>query len=113
MAFTVNNFALQTPIFGGNPGEIIFTPHNYEKINARYDLVLDAHERDGGIYLNLTYKTGLFKRTTVEKMGQRYLDILKQVLENRDIKLEEITIDYDLLNVKPGILQEDKDDFDF
>jgi acyl carrier protein len=113
VAFTVNNFALQTPIFGGNPGEILFTPHNYEKINARYDLVLDAHERDGGIYLNLTYKTGLFKRTTVEKMGQRYLDILKQVLENKDIKLEEITIDYDLLNVKPGILQEDKDDFDF
>jgi acyl carrier protein len=113
VAFTVNNFALQTPIFGGNPGEIIFTPHNYEKINARYDLVLDAHERGGGIYLNLTYKKGLFKRTTVEKMGQRYLDILKQVLENRDIKLEEITIDYDLLNVKPGILQEDKDDFDF
>ena len=46
-------------------------------------------------------------------MADHFVEILRQAVENRDVKLGDIEISYDLLEVKADMLQEDKGDFNF
>ena len=65
------------------------------------------------IQLTLEYSTSLFKPSTAEKILQRYIDIAKQVIENKHIKLKDIRISHQLLKPKVIPPQEDDGDFDF
>ncbi|NIM10484.1 MAG: amino acid adenylation domain-containing protein [Candidatus Aminicenantes bacterium] len=63
---------------------------------TKFDLVLQAGEGQGKIYLSLSYSTKLFKRSTAEKMSQHYQEVLQQVLENRKVKLGDIHLSHKL-----------------
>lgn len=57
-----------------------------------YDLTLEAVETPDRISLGIEYNARLFKRETVEKWGEAYLHLLKQVLNQRSIALDSIEI---------------------
>jgi hypothetical protein len=49
-----------------------------------------------GISIILNYSTVLFKHSTAEKIKEHYNEILQQVLENREIKLNDIQLSHKL-----------------
>jgi hypothetical protein len=71
-----------------------------------------AIETDGTINFTVRYYTALYKRSTVEKMIEHYIEILKQVVENLEIKLKDIVISLDFLEVPSNILDEVKGEFE-
>jgi amino acid adenylation domain-containing protein len=72
---------------------------------ARYDLVVVAVEAGGTIEMNFEYSTSLFKSSTIEKMGQRCLEILEQVLENKKTALKDIEMSHEYIEAKPSSIQ--------
>ncbi len=50
----------------------------------------------------LEYSTALFKPSTIEKMAQRYIQVIEQVVENKTLKIKEIKIVHDLIEARPA-----------
>jgi non-ribosomal peptide synthetase component F len=86
------------------------TPSN---MPTQYDLHIEALEDGNKINMLFSYSVKLFKQTTIEKMACRFQDILHQVLENIDVKIQDITFTHDLLNVSSNIYTGDQEDFEF
>ena len=63
--------------------------------------------------MSLEYSTELYKESTARKIIRHYMEILKQILDNRDIKLKALAISHDLITADTGIIQDEQDDFDF
>ncbi|MCP4214190.1 MAG: amino acid adenylation domain-containing protein, partial [bacterium] len=78
---------------------------------CQFDLILDAEESGAEIRMNLAFAVALFKRKTVERLTERYIEILEQVADNADLKLKDITISHDRLEIKTNISLDD--DFGF
>jgi phthiocerol/phenolphthiocerol synthesis type-I polyketide synthase E len=87
--------------------------HQFENKASKTDLRLGTTVMKNTIIMKFTYATALFKRTTVEKMAKRYIDILNQVLENHEVKLSDIILSHRLVMAKSNILQEKESDFGF
>ena len=88
-------------------------PYVFEKKTSRFDLFLEGTQRKETIHMRLEYSTILFKHSTAQKITGYYMDILKQVLENKEIKLKEISISNNLLDVKAIGDQKEYMDFGF
>ena len=67
-------------------------PYPVEYHTAKYDLVLRASPKKYTLNMSLEYSTALFKKSTVENMVNNFIEILNQVVENKNITLEDITI---------------------
>ncbi len=59
---------------------------------AKFDLTLTGAEIDEGISFSLEYCTKLFKKETVERMKEHYINILKYVTTKLDSKIYEIDL---------------------
>ncbi|UCH93517.1 MAG: non-ribosomal peptide synthetase, partial [Candidatus Aminicenantes bacterium] len=78
------------------------THYGYENTTSKFDMILFATEVGEKISFMLEYSTALFKAETIEKMARRYIQIIKQVKENKTIKIKEIKISHDLLVARPA-----------
>jgi len=76
-------------------------PFEFENKTSKTDLRLAINEQGTKIEMSLTYATALFKHKTAEKMTQHYIEILRQVLENNNIKLRDIKVSLGLSAAKP------------
>jgi non-ribosomal peptide synthetase component F/acyl carrier protein len=65
------------------------------------------------INIHLDYAADLFKPSTIDKIKTYYIGILEQVIEDRNIKIKDIRMAHELLNVPSTILQEKESDFVF
>jgi amino acid adenylation domain-containing protein len=77
-------------------------PYGYERTTSKFDMILYATEAGDEIDFMFEYSTALFKSMTIEKMAQRYVQILKQVVEKQAIKIREIKISHDLTEARPA-----------
>lgn len=59
---------------------------------AKFDLTLQAEERETGLAFTWGYSTALFERETVERWTGHWLRLLEQVAETPDIPLGEIDL---------------------
>ncbi|MCK4261028.1 MAG: amino acid adenylation domain-containing protein, partial [Halanaerobiales bacterium] len=75
-----------------NIKDIKLTPYNYKNKTSKFDLTFFASEVNKEIILTLEYNTKLFKRDTIERMISHFQKILKIVVANTQINLEEIDI---------------------
>jgi acyl carrier protein/NADP-dependent 3-hydroxy acid dehydrogenase YdfG len=84
---------------GGEAGDTNLKVLSYEyKHEATvFDLILSASEGTEMVTMALKYSTQLFKQTTIEKMIERYVDIINHVLANSEITLEDIKVSHGLL----------------
>jgi non-ribosomal peptide synthetase component F len=79
---------------------------------SKFDLLLNAVESRGKIRMKLEYSTQLFKPSTIQDISGHYIEILQQVVDNPDIRLEDIKMSYDFVPIQSIDLQE-KGDFGF
>jgi acyl carrier protein len=73
--------------------------------NAVFDLILMVGERSGKVDIELVYAKALFKSSAIKKMTQRYISIIRQVVENDEIKLGDIKLSHELRTVKANIFE--------
>ncbi len=79
----------------------------YENRVSRFDITLYAMEAGSEILFLLEYSTKLFTKPTIEKMAQRYIDVIRSVVDNEGIKLKDINIASDMFAVHPEISKSD------
>ncbi len=58
---------------------------------CRHDLKLGLGESEGELKGNLDYSVDLFEAETIARLVKRYLDLLKLIVEQPDISLDELT----------------------
>jgi acyl transferase domain-containing protein/acyl carrier protein len=88
-------------------------PHEMEYKTAKFDLLLWANDlgagttadANKGIFLSFEYSTEMFKRSTVEVIAKHSLEVIKQVAENRDIKLKDIKLSHQLVRSQVSVPQ--------
>ncbi|MGF9825596.1 tyrocidine non-ribosomal peptide synthetase TycC, partial [Brevibacillus agri] len=60
--------------------------------NAKFDLTLEAHEDEAGIHFALVYSTKLFRRESIERMAGHFLQVLREVVADQTVALQEISL---------------------
>jgi amino acid adenylation domain-containing protein len=109
---------------GGGPGKkklensqenkkINLTPYQQENKTTKIDLDWIGRETGEGLFFTVDYGTKLFKRETVERMVERFKEILRQVMEDKTVKLKDISLAHDYITVKPGGFKNEQNDFNF
>jgi fengycin family lipopeptide synthetase D len=88
-------------------------PYEYETRLSRFDLFLYGSEIKDFIRMRLEYSTALFKKSTAERIKNYYMKILSQILENKEIKIKDITIltSSTHIDLKPEVDQNEYMDF--
>jgi len=81
------------------PG-LTMKPCEYENDASRFDLSLNAIEKDGRIVFKVEYCTKLFKKETVELFIKYFTAIITAVAENRNVRLEDIRVSHHFSNQK-------------
>jgi acyl transferase domain-containing protein/acyl carrier protein len=81
-------------------GLLKVTPYDAGNRVSRFDMLLDAVALKDKIVISLEYSTQLFKKSSVEIICKHFKEILQQVVEDKEMKLENITISSDLKVVK-------------
>ncbi|MCR3761930.1 amino acid adenylation domain-containing protein, partial [Clostridium felsineum] len=65
-------------------------PYDNENKVSKFDLTLNALESDGKLSFNIYYCSKLFKKETIERLSIYYVRILDSIVNNVEIKLNEI-----------------------
>ena len=66
--------------------------YEYKNDKVKFDLELKAFEENEEIKLILEYCTQLFRKETIEKMTNHYINILAQLIKDETIKIADIDI---------------------
>jgi hypothetical protein len=61
----------------------------------------------------INYAVELFKPVSIEKMANRFKEVISQVIQDVNIKLDDIAISSDVLRLSAADLTEDRQSFDF
>jgi tyrocidine synthetase-3 len=72
--------------------ELAFKPYKQERKTAKVDLTFTAIQIGEEVLIDLEYCTKLFKRETIERMKEHFVNILEETSINLEIKLKEINI---------------------
>lgn len=72
-----------------------------------FDLSLNGIELGERIGMSLGYVKAFFKHSFVEKMADHYIEILEQVLENRDIPLKDIKVSHEMVSGKTSFSRDE------
>ncbi|MCK4258506.1 MAG: non-ribosomal peptide synthase/polyketide synthase [Halanaerobiales bacterium] len=70
--------------------QLKFTPYTFENKVARFDLTLACAETNNGIVMNIEYRTQLFRRETIAKFKDHFINLIEQVVNQSDQKLRDI-----------------------
>jgi len=111
--FTLQNTGNGNGLPVHNDEELIIKPYPFKVMESKFHLTLDIIELEGRLDGWFTYSISLFKRATIERMKRNYLEILEQVVNNVDMKLEDISLAQDSVAQKTDILSSDDGDFGF
>jgi amino acid adenylation domain-containing protein len=85
---------------------LTFTYSDYEIKSAKFDLYLYGEEKQETLIFKLEYYTRIFAEETINLFINIFKDIISTVIKNKDIKLDDIEVSYDLLKGEshiPGI----------
>ncbi|MGB7605373.1 MAG: amino acid adenylation domain-containing protein [Lutisporaceae bacterium] len=63
-----------------------------EKKTSQFDITIEGLELDEEIRFSLEYNIGIYKKLTMERFSKHFINVLKQVVEQDDIKLCDINI---------------------
>jgi amino acid adenylation domain-containing protein len=88
-------------------------PHGYEHGTTHFDQVVYSFDHGDIIELRIVYTTALFKKSTVQNIAKHFGEILEQVVKDRQVKLEEISLSQELIDVESSMIREQEGDFEF
>jgi tyrocidine synthetase-3 len=72
--------------------DIVFTPCEVEHGVSKFDITLSALELGDSVFLSIEYCTQLFKRDTIERMLQNYINILNSAAQNPSSRIADIEV---------------------
>jgi len=72
--------------------DIILKPYNNGSKISKFDLTLNALEVDGNLSFTIDYCSKLFKKETIENMINDYIDILKIIVIDGDISIDDVIL---------------------
>jgi bacitracin synthase 1/bacitracin synthase 3 len=82
-----------------------------ENTFVRFDLVVYISEAQDTINMKIAYSTALFKRSTANDIAFHFCEILKQVIDDTAVKLDDITISEQFTEARPAVSQIEVNDF--
>jgi amino acid adenylation domain-containing protein/thioester reductase-like protein len=68
-------------------GDLKIYPYDYQYKIAKFDLTLEAIENSGEINLEFEYNMKLYRKETIDRMTQHFLNIIKQVTLNPELQI--------------------------
>lgn len=71
---------------------VTLSPYPFFNPTAKFDLTVNVQETDPGIGVVIEYRTDLFKASTIERMFSHYLNIIRAVVKDFHILLQEIDL---------------------
>ena len=74
------------------PKGLIFKEHKPNRRVLKFDLEFVTGEIDDEIIIDIGYCTSLFKRETIELLGEHLTNVLKSISKNSEVQLGEINI---------------------
>lgn len=83
---------INTPMEDVNLPGVTLSGYAVELEGSRFDQTLFIEERDGQIRGSLEYSSDLFKETTIARMLLHYKQILKSVVENRQLAVAKLPL---------------------
>jgi polyketide synthase PksJ len=93
--------------------DLEFHPYEFENKITHLDLVLYFVEIGNKIRMKLEYSTGLFKDETVRTMLEHYIEIVEQIVDNREICIKDIRLSHDFSPAHSTVLPETQIEFSF
>ena len=85
----------------------------YEVDETKFDLILAVNDFGERLKFIIPYRTKLFKKSTIERLTNYIKETLWSVIENKFIRLKDITISYDLKELKSDIYESVESNFEF
>jgi amino acid adenylation domain-containing protein len=92
---------------------LTLAPYEHVYQTSKFDITLFVYDLGEEIVFDLEYATTLYKPETMEKIGDRYIEVIKQILDNTDIPIKEISISHHLMDADAALHRDDGEDFDF
>ncbi|MCP4157994.1 MAG: non-ribosomal peptide synthetase, partial [bacterium] len=89
------------------------TPCYFGNEKAPYDMVFTGVEAENKIDFYINFSTSLFKKETVEKLAEDFTAVLRDILKDREVTLQNISISLDLLTTASTGFEADDGDFGF
>ncbi len=89
------------------------SPYPFDVNVSKLDLTLSCQWSGGRVNGLLEYDTALFKRSTIETMGNRFVELARQVAAEPDIVIRDITLSHGLSMARAAAAEEEDGDFDF
>jgi acyl carrier protein len=86
---------------------------SYDTKHSQFDLSIISSETNDILSFMIEYCVKLFKEDTIKRFFGYFKEIMSYVVENENIKLEDIAISHDLLKAKISRSQEDIEGFQF
>ncbi len=74
---------------------------------SKFDIYLYGQEVEGRLVFSLEYSTQLFRQKTIKMFIKNFREVVMQVVENKDVKLQNITISHDIYDKKIDIPETD------
>jgi amino acid adenylation domain-containing protein len=103
--FTFNNIEPST----GVPPEVIPGPIAKIHNTSKFDLTLAGIEAGEKLHFSFEYCTKLFKEDTIKQFSHYFREILSTAAKNINIKLQDIKLSHDFIDIKSNIDQIDLD----
>jgi polyketide synthase PksN len=85
----------------------------FKEGNTMFDFVLGVFDLDEKLGFVLQYNISLFKKSTIERFIIYFKEIVRSVLENKNIHIEDIMVSHDLQAAQSNIYKETQIDFEF
>jgi len=83
------------------------TPFFHEMNTTKFDMSMAAVEAGDKLNFTIQYTTKIFKQETIQRFIGYFKEIVSSVLENKTIKLKDITISHDLEDSESDVLKID------
>jgi amino acid adenylation domain-containing protein len=80
---------------------------------SHFDLMFLVNETGDSLEVTIEYSTVLFKHSTIAELSKCYIDVLGQVVENKEIRLKEIELSHDFVTMESDIQSQESLDFEF
>lgn len=72
--------------------ELKLVPYAYKNSISKFDITLSAFEAEDYMGLSFEYCTELFKRSTIERLGKHFLNILEAIANNPDLVIKDLVV---------------------
>ncbi|WP_159433260.1 non-ribosomal peptide synthetase [Clostridium cavendishii] len=71
---------------------LIFRPYEQKNDVEKFDITINAVEGMSKIYFTLSYATSLYKHETMERMAKHFINVIKEILRNIEVKIDDINL---------------------